>query len=219
MAELTAGVIDENGSPSIREVIGLLFSRGGEAAFAVKRIRMHAIDLSSGEVGGLRSCRVLLGRLDVGMVADAGQALKLPARRGNMQVLRSFLASGRAEVRSAAGLTWSADFSVYEGPGGAAALLGAHYFARPDPPFGATLTGVFTDLATVTRLRARFEELWEEAYDVTPIVLDALEDLLAEARPPLVRLDASADGDAVDGSRGGAQGEVRYVAGGREGGP
>lgn len=177
-------LLDGTAEPSVRRTIGTLLAAGSRADFAVRRIRMDGIDLDAGEIGGLQRCRVLLGRLDVGMVADAAEAARLPERRRNLQALRDFLHSGRLEVRAAGGAAWSPDFSVLHNARGGVALVGAHYFARPDPPDGIALTCVVTDREAVDLAAVRFEELWREGYDVTPIVADALDDLLAESRPP-----------------------------------
>lgn len=183
LGEHAGTLLDERSEPSVRQVIGQLLAAGGHADFAVRRIRMDGIDLQAGELGGLERCRVLLGRLDVGMVADAAEAARLPERRRNLAVLRDFLRSGRLEVRAAGGAAWSPDFSVLHGAAGPVALVGAHYFARPDPPEGVALTCVLAGPAAA-RAAGRFAALWNDAYDVTPIVADALDDMLAEARPP-----------------------------------
>ena len=58
-------LLHEHSEPTLRQVIGTLLSRSARADFAVGNVRLAAIDLSAVELGRVRSCRLLLDRLDI----------------------------------------------------------------------------------------------------------------------------------------------------------
>ncbi len=179
-------LLDERSSPSLREVIGVLLGSAREACFAVARMRLAAIDLGASELAGVRRCRVLVGRLDADVLADAAAAAQGGMLRRNLEALAGFLASGRVEVRAAGREAWVPDFSVFIGlpadivPGGSAAIVGGHYFRQPFPVAGPSLTCVIPGGAAARRAARRFEELWAGGYDVLPVVRDAIARALAE---------------------------------------
>lgn len=202
---LAAGLLlDERSSPSPREVIGALLGAAREACFAVARLRLAAIDLRASELAGVRRCRVLVGRLDADVLADAAAAAHGAELRRNLETLAGFLASGRVEVRAAGREAWVPDFSVFIGlpadvvPGGGAAIVGGHYFLRPFPVAGPSLTCVLPDGAAARRAARRFEELWAGGYDVLPVVRDAIARALAEVGPaePVVGEGGGVEGRA-----------------------
>ena len=203
-------LLDERSSPSLREVIGALLGSAREACFAVARIRLAGIDLGASELAGVRRCRVLLGRLDADVLADAEAAAQAGALRRNLEALAVFLASGRVEVRAAGREAWIPDFSVFTGlpadavPGGAAAIVGGHYFLRPFPVAGPSFTCVIPGGAAARRAARRFEELWAAGYDVLPVVRDAIARALAEVR----RAE-----EPVVGKGGGVEGRAAPAAG------
>jgi hypothetical protein len=197
-------LLDERASPPLREVIGALLASAREACFAVARVRLAGIDLSASELAGVRRCRVLLGRLDADVLADAEAAARRGELRRNLQVLAAFLASGRVEVRAAGLEAWVPDFSVFMGlpadavPGGCAAIVGGHYFHRPFPVTGPSLTCVIPGGAAARRAARRFEELWAAAHDVLPVVEDAIARALREVGPgePVDRIRCRIEGVA-----------------------
>jgi hypothetical protein len=182
---MSSWLLDDHTDPPLRLWIGSLLARAEEADFAISRIRLHVLDLSARELGRVRRCRVLLGRLDARTLEEVMESGRDgSARRQHLRALRSFLSSGKVEVRSAGLAAWSPDFSILRGlegaPAEAAAFVGAHYFARPYPIDGLALTCLITAPGQVARLRERFEDVWEQGYDVADIVRDSLEQLDAE---------------------------------------
>ncbi|HEX7091525.1 MAG TPA: hypothetical protein VF192_15400 [Longimicrobiales bacterium] len=183
-------LLDERSTPPLRDVIGLLLGSAREACFAVQRIRLAGIDLGASELAGVRRCRVLLGRLDADVLADAQAAAHAGGLRRNLEALAAFLASGRVEVRAAGREAWVPDFSVFLGvpaglaPGGSVAVVGGHYFLRPFPVGGPSLTCVLPDAGAARAAARRFEELWAVGYDVLPVVREAVGRALGEVAAP-----------------------------------
>jgi hypothetical protein len=183
-----AALLDETSRPPLRVVLGGSLARCSDASFAIRRVRLAGIDLSPAELGPLRTCRVLIGRLDAGSLHDvpAGAEARGPA----LERLLHFAASGRLAVRSAPTTGWNPDFSVLQGVAGAngaapsdLCIVGCHYFYEPDPPDGPALTTILTAPASVQLALRRFDTLWESAYDVLPAVAHALERLLSIVGP------------------------------------
>jgi hypothetical protein len=173
-------LIDETADPSLRAVIGRLLSSAVSADIAVSAVRLAALDLTTGETARVRRCRILLGRLDsieLGSIGACGAAT-LP----QLTVLKTFLLSGRVEIRSAGVHAWMPDFSVYTGLCGngptAVCLVGAHYFRVPWVAEGPSLTCVLFECAAILRARNRFQALWDRAHDVLPAVLTELDHAL-----------------------------------------
>lgn len=180
-------LLHERSNPTLRQVIGTLIARAAHADFAVGNVRLAAIDLSAVELGRVRSCRLLLDRLDVDMLSDVISASDANASLSrNLRVLHAFAISGRLQLRAAGTLSWSPDFSVFEGlppsslaPSGAACLMGAHYFSTPVMRAGASFTCALTGPAAVQAAAARFEDLWSGGHDVLPVVRELLAELTA----------------------------------------
>lgn len=180
-------LIDEKSTPTLRTVLGSMLARAERADFAIHRIRLAAIDLSSGELGHVRQCRVILGRVDADLLqlrptTSPGDSLAA-ARR-----LTTFLQSGRLEVRACPRIPWAPDFSILhditlaDGHAfGSACLVGAHWFREP-PTAGPSLTSISREPAAVRRALQRFTELWNNAHDVRPAVEDALLHLADQLR-------------------------------------
>lgn len=182
---MTAILLDDRADPPLRHILGALLARATSADFAVSRMRLDGLDLAGGELGRIRRCRVLLGRLDAQTLEDMmGGHDRGPAQPHHLHALHDFLASGRVEVRAAGIFTWNPDFSILEGlqdaPANSVALVGAHYFLRPYQIDGAAFTMMISDPEPVSRLRERFEELWNLGYDVGEVVRAALEHLDSE---------------------------------------
>lgn len=168
-------LLDERGTVTVRDRIGKLLSRAHHADIAVAGIRLAALDLTDAEVGAVDRCRVLLGRLDAGMLLDAPDAGP-PDAAERLRVLRAFAASGRLEVRSAGMAAWVPDFSTYTLRDGAQlCLLGAHYFGAPYPLIGPSFTTVLRAPSACRVMRERFAGIWELGHDVLPAIRDVLE--------------------------------------------
>lgn len=173
-----AVLLDERRRPDFRDVFGALVQRSTEVRTAVTRVRLSTVDLSSGEVGAIRSMRVLVSEVSaLSLDAEAASLVRMPRRAPNLRLLMGMLESERLEVRSAPLGGWSPDFSVFVGPRGPAYLLmGFHAFERPFPHRGPALASVHG--ADAARLAAgRHEELWTQAHDIGP----ALWSILARA--------------------------------------
>lgn len=189
-------VLDERSPRPVRDRIGALLAGAATADFAVGRIRLAALDLTAGEVANVRRCRVLLGRLNVGMLLDAadvtsGQWLAPSQAVQRLEVLTAFASSGRLEVRAAGLDGWVPDFSVYAGDQ-RSALLGAHYFGSTDPVAGPSFTAFLEEPDAVSLLASRFEELWRRGHDVLPAIREVLE------RAHALALDAAGRGRGAD---------------------
>ena len=182
MSEFNAVLHDATTQPTVREIIGWFMANAEQADFAIANVRLAAIDLRPAEHSGLRCCRFLLSKLDAEFSADAA-LLTRDARGGALENLLRFIDSGRLEVRSTGAPRWSPDFSIYHRLGAAgesALLLGAHYFqmlhTRPVP-----LTCVLRERSAVRRASENFAKLWEDAYDVLPVIRETLEQVVSDA--------------------------------------
>lgn len=165
----------ERGVGTVRDRIGDFLSRSRYADIAVARVRLAALDLTDAEVGSVDRCRVLLGRLDAGMLLDTADAGPADAA-DRLRVLRAFAGSGRLEVRAAGMASWVPDFSAYQlRHGEQVGLLGAHYFGAPYPIVGPSFTMVVRQPSACTSLRDRFAGIWALGHDVLPAIRDVLE--------------------------------------------
>lgn len=182
-APIRPALIDESSDPSLRHILGAALASATSADFAIRRIRLARIDLSAAELGPIRSCRVLVGRLDAGALHDLPHDRAGSHAEAIRRLLR-FARSGRLAVRVAPTSGWNPDFSVLQlhtadepSSGNGCCLVGSHYFQEPDPPEGPAFTGVFIDADAVHTARRRFDLLWDAGYDVLPAVIDALDSL------------------------------------------
>lgn len=177
---MTVRLLDERSSPSLRDVLGVGLARAAEADFAIGRIRLFGIDLTAAELGAVRRCRVLIGRLDVETLT--ARPPEVTDRSVHLRVLRDFLESGRLEVRAAGLQEWAPDFSILRGieglRSGGFALFGAHYFSRPYPIDGAVFTCFLTDPRAIAALEARFEEAWRRSYNVDAVIRESIDRFL-----------------------------------------
>lgn len=179
---MPAVLLDDRSRPSLRTVIGSLLQSAESASFAVGHVRLGAIDLSALELGNVKSCRLLLDRLDVEMLGDTADiASEGGPMAGNLSRLLDFMESGRLSLRSTGCLCWAPDFSIMHGlpasiaaPSGSVCLVGAHYFSRPVILDGASFTCVLTSRDAIRAADLRFEELWAKAHDVLPVIRDVL---------------------------------------------
>lgn len=174
----TGALLDERRRPDFRDAFGALARRATAIRTAVTRVRLTTLDLSDGELAGVRSFRVVLAELNaLTLDAEARTLARLPHRAAALRDLTARLESGRLEVRAAPLGGWSPDFTVFEDAGGPFAVLaGYHWLERPYPHRGPALA--FLHTGDAARLAARrHEEVWEAAHDVGP----ALWSLLARA--------------------------------------
>jgi hypothetical protein len=163
-------VLDEFTTPTMRETLGVLMSASERVDMACTRMRLAGINLNDSEVTRLRRLRLVMGKLD----ADALlQSQNRPFEQ--LQRLRAFAASGILEIRSVPRFRWDPDFSIYDER---AALIGAHYTELPYSADGIAFTCVVADPDAVRRCARRFEQMWDLAYDVLPVVIETLDDLL-----------------------------------------
>lgn len=177
---MNAQLLDERAAESLRDRVGRLLARATHADFALARLRIAGIELPESALDGLRRCRMLIGRLDADTLAAPA-----PELAGRIAGLRGFVESGRLELRAAGLVVWTPDFSLLHGidshPTGHVALVGAHYLVRPSADGGPSLTCILDDADSVKVASTRFDELWEQGYDVTSTVHDAL-DRIVETR-------------------------------------
>ena len=162
---MSAILLDEHSSPSLRQVLGSSLARATEADFAVARIRLAQIDLTPAEVARVRRWRVLLGRLDV-------ESLTRPFQHRNPQqdaltLLRLF-DNGRMAVRAAGLQGWNPDFAVLRGldGGGVLTLVGSIYFGTPQHTDGPSFTCILTTPSHAAAATARFDVLCSVRTDV-----------------------------------------------------
>jgi hypothetical protein len=175
-------LLDDERTPGVRAVLGYVLSRADAADFAVRRVRLAALDFSPAELRAVRRCRVLLGSLDAGALAEAAIAVGSdPGRSLAMSALRDLLTSGRAEIRSAGTCRWIPDFAVLRGlppdgpvPGGAACLSGWLGLDARQDSVATVLTSIVAGPTAAAAAVSRFEALWADAYDVLPIIVQAL---------------------------------------------
>jgi hypothetical protein len=163
-------VLDEFTRPTMRETLGVLMSASTNVDMAIKGLRLAGISVIESEVGSLRRMRVVMGKLD----ADALlQSQSRPVAQ--LTRLRAFALSGVLEIRTVPRFRWDPDFSIYDDK---AALIGAHYTDLPYPGDGIALTCVVANPSAVRRCAERFEQMWEAGYDVLPVVIETLDELL-----------------------------------------
>jgi hypothetical protein len=177
-------LLDDERSPSARDVLGFLLARCAQADLAVARIRLAALDFTADDLRTVRRCRVLLGSLDAAALGEAASTLaRDPARTPNLAALRELLASGRLEIRSAGTARWTPDFAVLQqidsrtaltAATTAACLVGWLGLDLRQNTAGPALTCLITGSVAITAAAARFDRLWADAYDVLPIVADVL---------------------------------------------
>ena len=166
-------VLDQNANPSVRDSILYLMAHAQRADLAIATVRLGAIDLSNAPRGNGRY-RLLLSEMDSSalhvVAGDESSRLRL-------MLLQAFAASGRLEVRCAGIARWCPDFSLYYGLNCPTqpdvALFGAHYF-RALFAQGTALTTVLTEATQIRRIGQHFDSLWEDSYDVLPVISESL---------------------------------------------
>jgi len=173
-------LLDDERRPHVREMLGYFLSRATVADFAVRRVRLAALDFRANELRVGR-CRVLLGMLDVDALTEAAMAGRHdPGRAAALGALRQLIEDGRLEIRSAGTTRWSPDFAVFEGlpesgplPARSVCLigwLGLDGAGRSGP----LLTSVVAGGPAVRAAAARFEQIWHDGWDVIGVISAAL---------------------------------------------
>jgi len=173
---LSPRFLDERSPETFRSLFGDLLSGSTHLETAIRRIRLGAVDLSAGEVSGVRRLRILVAEVNARTVEEEAYALQVaPDKQENLTRIVALLHSGRMEIRSAPLGGWSPDFSVFSGESGPrAVLMGLHWFKRPFPHRGPAWAGLFGP-AEARRAQARFQEIWDGAHDISPAIRRLLE--------------------------------------------
>ena len=169
-------LLDERSPSSFRALFGDLLAVSTAVDSAVLRIRLSAVDLSEGELGGLKRLRVLVAEVNAQTVEGEAYALVMdPLKRENLTRILNLLQTGIMEIRSAPLGGWSPDFTVFsQNQGPHSLLLGLHWFHRPFPYRGPAWAARFGKEEAV-RAQARYEELWAGAHDIGPALLRLME--------------------------------------------
>jgi len=179
-----AELLDERGSPDFRSLFGDLISRSTRLDTAILRIRLSAVDLSAGELGRVARLRVLVAEVNTQTVEGEAYAMAMdPGKEANLARLLAMLGTGTMEIRSAPLGGWSPDFTVFSDEGGPhSLLLGDHWFRRPFPHRGPAWAARFGS-AQASRAKARLEEIWRNAHDISPAVKRLMERTPFRPRP------------------------------------
>jgi len=173
-------LLDDERRPHVRDMLGYLLSRATSADFAVRRVRLASLDFRADELR-VRRCRVLLGMLDVDSLTEAAVAGRSnPDRAAALNALRQLIEDRRLEIRSAGTTRWSPDFAVFEGlpesgplPIRSACMigwLGLDGAGRSGP----LLTSVVAGGPAVQAAGARFEQIWQDGWDVLGVISNTL---------------------------------------------
>lgn len=180
---LECPLLDEASRNGFRARFGALAAASDCVDVAATRVRLTLVNLSAGELGGLKLLRVLLAEVNAfRMAAEAEAVLADPGRAGNVRLLLELLRAGRIQVRSAPMGGWAPDFSVFHRESVAwAALVGVHSFQHPSPFPGPIFVSEHRQGAATLAAR-RFESIWTRSHDVSEPVLG----LLSSAADPEV---------------------------------
>jgi len=143
---------------------------------AIGRIRLSGVDLSAGEIEGLRRLRLVVSELNAQTLEEEAFALSLdPEKRVTLSRIQDLLRTERLEIRSAPLAGWSPDFSIfYRGGDPTAVLMGLHWVLQPFPHRGPAWLACFGPEAARQASR-RFAELWDSGYEIGPPVLELLQ--------------------------------------------
>ena len=169
-------LLDERSSISFRVLFGELLARSSAVDVAILRVRLGAVDLSAGELRGLRHLRLLVAEVNAQTVEGEAYALVMdPVKRENLARILKLLQEGLMEIRSAPLGGWSPDFTVFsEDRGPHTLLMGLHWFHQPFPHRGPAWATRFGP-EEASRAQARFQELWAGAHDIGPAVQRLME--------------------------------------------
>lgn len=169
-------LIDERSRPDFRTLFGTLAEGAERIDVAVSRIRLSAVDLKPGEVGGVEEIRVLLAEVNASILSNEVASVLVDGRRAaNIRLLARLLTENRLSVRSAPLAGWAPDFSIFHGAAGPAALLlGPHWFERPYPHPGPAMASLH-GASGALQAAARFQHLWDHAHDIGPAIRNILE--------------------------------------------
>jgi len=173
-------LLDDVRSPTLRETLSVLLTQAGQADFAIAELRLAGLDLSVLGQKPDQHFRVLVRHFNSEFAYDATNAAPGSAIHSRIARLRELASSGRVEVRAARLDVWTPDFSILRrvDANTDVLLLGAHYFDRPFPLTGAALTSATTNVPAIRRAARRFEELWQRADDIVPVIVEILDHAL-----------------------------------------
>jgi hypothetical protein len=169
-------LVDERSPTPFRTLFGKLLARSTHLDTAMLRVRLSGVDLSEGEVGGLRRLRLLVAEVNAQTLEEEAFALLAdPERRENLTRVLGLLQTGRMELRSAPLAGWSPDFSVFSGEEGPlGVLVGLHWIQRPFPHRGPAWAASFGP-EEAQRAGVRFQQIWEESHEIGPAIRRLLE--------------------------------------------
>lgn len=173
-------LLDDSAVLPLRVVLGTLLAGAREADVAITRFRLAGIDLRPDELGRMRRCRILVGRLDADSLSESGDAVRLdPGRRAEIEGLARLARSGVVHIRASGPWTWTPDFSVFRAGTPEASrdvcLVGAHHFGQPYAHGGPAFTCTLTHEAAVRRAARHFQRLWDAGYDIMSVVVESLD--------------------------------------------
>jgi len=171
-----SGLLDERSPTSFRVLFGDFLSRSQTVDTAILRVRLSAVDLSARELKGMKRLRVLVAEANAQTVEGEAFALAMdPLKRENLSRVLDLLKKEVMEIRSAPLGGWSPDFSVFSDDRGPRfLLLGLHWFHRPFPYRGPAWVARF-GAEEASQAHVRFQELWEGAHDIGPLVRKLME--------------------------------------------
>ena len=169
-------LIDDRARRSLRTVYSDLAREARQIDAAVDRVRLSGIDLAYDELASIEELRVLITEINAAALKFEAEAILADPRRShNLRLVMRLLAEERLRVRCAPLLDWAPNFSLFvDARGGCALLLGAHWFQIPYPSRGPALAVVHRG-GQVDVVRARFQEMWELAHDISPALRGVFE--------------------------------------------
>lgn len=176
-------VLGDRQRPGVRTVLGGLLAQAETVDLAVSRVRLAAIDFHADDLAALHRCRVVVSGFDNGALIDAvDAAARVPSLARNLAVLRTFIDSGRLEIRSAGACRWSPDFCLAVGPllrpwfrDGAAALVGHLGLGASHPDGGPRLTCLLSGWQSAASVEDGFLRVWSRGHDVIGVVAETLD--------------------------------------------
>jgi hypothetical protein len=176
-------LLDERNPDSFRKVFGRLLSGSQALDSAIGRIRLSGVDLSAGELEGLRRLRIVVSELNAQTLEEEAFALSLdPEKRVILRRIQDLLRTERLELRSSPLAGWSPDFSIFYQKGDPVALLmGLHWVLQPFPHRGPAWLACFGPEAA-RQASSRFAELWDSGHEIGPPVLELLQRITARRR-------------------------------------
>jgi hypothetical protein len=180
-------LLDERAPRPFRFLFGRLLHQSSKVETAILRIRLGAVDLSTAELAGLKTLRVLVAEVNAHMAEAEAYAMAVdPVKRENLERLLEMLRQDIMEIRAAPLGGWSPDFSVFSSDlAPERLLLGPHWFHKPFPHRGPAWA-VLLGSREAARAQVRFRELWDQAHDIGPAIQRMMERTSARGKDPTV---------------------------------